>query len=107
MTLLYSHHRIGSLPSYNHLALATGDNVKGVWVYGAPHLVAGDVKQWAEDAHVDCDVRLPGYWLERKGEGKSAEAKAEPGETVLYALHGGGYRTQSAHPSDGTSQNPT
>ncbi|KAK7692853.1 hypothetical protein QCA50_004488 [Cerrena zonata] len=98
--------KVGALPSYNHLAIATGDNVKGVWVHPTPHLILGDVKQWAENAQVVCDLRIPGYWLERKGESKPIDAKADPGETVLYALHGGGYRAQSAHPSDGTSQIP-
>ena len=108
LTITYS---VGTLPSYNHLVIDTSTNVKSVWIYPTPNLILDEVKRWAEDANVSLDLRVPGYWLERKrpekkGDATPFDAKAKPGEIVLYALHGGGYRTQSAHPSDATSQIP-
>ncbi|CAL1707782.1 unnamed protein product [Somion occarium] len=95
----------GRAPAPKHLAIAGGANVKGNWVYPAEHLIVGDVKQWAEDAGVGC-IRIPGYWFEKKGDNRKAGEPAKPGEKVVYALHGGGYGGQSAHPSDLASNVP-
>jgi acetyl esterase/lipase len=76
--------------------------VKGVWVRPAAHLIVGDVKRWAEDAHVECN-RIPAYWIEKKGVNRMPGAPPKVGEKVLYHLHGGAYIEHSAHPSDITA----
>lgn len=92
-------------PEPNYLALETGPNVKGVWVQPTPHLIVGEVKQWADQAKVDC-VRIPGYWLEKRGVDRLASSPPKKGEKVLYALHGGGFVSHSAHPDDDISNIP-
>ncbi|KAI0071718.1 alpha/beta-hydrolase [Panus rudis PR-1116 ss-1] len=87
---------------HNHLVLDDGASVKGAWIAPTPHLITGDVKKWAADAGVEC-MRIPGYWLEKEGTSRDVGAPPLPGEKVLYALHGGGYANNSAHPDDITS----
>ncbi|KAI0093133.1 Alpha/Beta hydrolase protein [Irpex rosettiformis] len=89
----------------NYLALELGANIKGVWVNPVPHLIVGEVKEWAVLTGVE-PVRVPGYWLEKPGATIPVDARAQAGEKVLYALHGGGYAACSAHPDDGTSNVP-
>lgn len=89
----------------NHLAIAEGPGIKGVWVRPVPQLIVGEVKKWAEQAHVEC-VKIPGYWMEKRGIDRLAGSPPKPGEKVLYHLHGGGYFRLSAHPNDQTSRIP-
>lgn len=89
-------------PEPNYLALETGPNVKGVWVKPAPHLIVGEVKQWAGQAKVDY-IRIPGYWLEKRGINRLVGSPPKRDEKVLYALHGGGFVSHSAHPGDAVS----
>lgn len=70
-----------------------------------PHLIVGDVKQWAEGAKVEC-ARIPGYWIEKRGVDRLSRAPAKRNEKVLYHLHGGGYVSHSAHPDDIISNIP-
>lgn len=79
--------------------------MNGVWVAPTPHLVAGELKQWADNAGVEC-VRVPGYWLEKEGRNREAGEAPLPGEKVVYHLHGGGYADFSAHPTDITASIP-
>ncbi len=76
-----------------------------MWVNPVPHLIVGEVKEWATLTGVE-PVRIPGYWLEKPGADVPVTARAQTGEKVLYALHGGGYAACSAHPNDGTSNIP-
>ncbi|KAI0699540.1 Alpha/Beta hydrolase protein [Cytidiella melzeri] len=76
--------------------------VKAVWIPAVPHLIVGEVKQWAASNNVDA-VDIPGYWIEKKGVDLPINARPQAGEKVLYALHGGGYAAMSAHPDDLTS----
>lgn len=92
-------------PEPNYLALETGRNVKGVWVKPTPHLIVGEVKQWADQAKVDC-VPIPGYWLEKRGVDRLVGSPPKKGEKVLYILHGGGFVSHSAHPDDVVSNIP-
>ncbi|KAF4620285.1 hypothetical protein D9613_000752 [Agrocybe pediades] len=87
----------------NHLALATGVNVNGVWIPAANDLVTGKLKTWAQIADVS-SIRLPGYWIHRKGVSIKVGAPPQPGEKVVYQLHGGAYVRLSAHPNDPTAQ---
>lgn len=91
--------------SPDHTAITKGPGVKGIWIAPAPHLIVGDVKNWATQANVE-SAHIPAYWHDDEGTDIPAGTNARPGEKVLYALHGGGYVSCSAHPSDGTSHIP-
>lgn len=86
----------------NHLAITPGKNVQGVWVGTANHLVTGDLTIWANIADVS-SVRVPGYWTHKKGTSIKVASSPQPSEKIIYALHGGGYVHQSAHPTDLTA----
>ncbi|KAL5506932.1 hypothetical protein ACEPAH_6388 [Sanghuangporus vaninii] len=77
----------------------TGKAVNAVYIEGAPELITGKVKEWAEKAGVSAE-RVPGYWMHKEGIDIAVEAKADESEKVLYFLHGGGYTMLAAHPSD-------
>jgi acetyl esterase/lipase len=87
------------LPTYDHLTLATGADIKGVWIEPVPELVTGNLQSWAGIASVK-PVRIPGYWSHKKGSTIPVGAPPMPGEKVVLILHGGGYIRLSAHPSD-------
>ncbi|KAF8806420.1 alpha/beta-hydrolase [Phlegmacium glaucopus] len=86
----------------NHLAILPGKDVQGVWVEAANHLITGDLKIWAQTADVS-SVRIPGYWTHKKGTSIKVASPPQPGEKIIYALHGGAYVHQSAHPTDPTA----
>lgn len=101
-----SNHSTGTLPMEAvHLALAPGEGTNGVWVNPAPHLATGELKDWAKAASVS-SVRVPGYWVHKKGSSVDVAAPAMPGERVLYNLHGGAFIMLSARPSDITTNIP-
>ena len=66
-----------------------------------PELIMGDIKSFAERASVQ-PVRIPGYWMDRKGLDIPIGESPIPGEKVLYGLHGGGYIWGSASSTDST-----
>ncbi|KAF8161172.1 Alpha/Beta hydrolase protein [Crassisporium funariophilum] len=86
----------------DHLAITPGVDVNGVWIGAANHLVTGDLKVWAKIANVQ-SVRLPGYWIHKKGSTIKVASPPRPGEKIVYALHGGAYIRLSAHPTDPTA----
>lgn len=90
-------------PNYTELRLGRG--VLGLYVDGAPELLTGVVKEWAEKAKVET-VRIPGYWIHKKGENIIMGQKPDEKEKVIYFLHGGAYVHLSAHPSSPTSNIP-
>lgn len=99
-------HRAGiKRPEPNYLQLERAPGVKGDWVKPTPHLIVGDVKRWAEQAKVAC-ARVPGYWIEKEGVDRLPRAPAKRNEKVLYHLHGGGFISHSAHPTDSTANIP-
>ena len=75
--------------------------MKGVWVEAAPHLITGVLLTMAKAANVTC-AHIPGYWLDRD-ETLAPGAPPQPGDRIIYRLHGGGYYQLSAHPSDPTA----
>lgn len=90
--------------SPDHRAITSGPGVNGIWIPPAPNnLIVGKLDQWAEYAGVS-PVRIPGYWMNKKGMDLAAGATPQPGEKVVLALHGGGYIRLSAHPSDPTAE---
>lgn len=102
----YSHFtrrdRTGPLVRFpNHQAITSGPGVKGVWVEPVPHLITDTILILAHAANVTC-ARVPGYWIDRDTN-LPAGAPPQPGDTVLYRLHGGSYIQLSAHPADPTA----
>jgi acetyl esterase/lipase len=89
--------------SPDHRAITPGRGVNGVWIPPAPKTtIVGKLDQWANYANVS-SVRLPGYWMHKKGVSIEAGSTPELGEKVILALHGGGYTSLSAHPSNITA----
>ncbi|KAG6369578.1 Alpha/Beta hydrolase protein [Boletus reticuloceps] len=84
-----------------HHAIAASPGVKGVWVNPVPHLITGAILVLAHTANITC-ARIPGYWIDRDTT-LSAGAPPQPGDKVLYRLHGGSYIQLSAHPVDPTA----
>lgn len=76
--------------------------MQGVWIGAANHLITGDLKIWAKTADVS-SVRVPGYWTHKKGTSIKVASPSQLGEKIVYALHGGAYVHQSAHPTDPTA----
>lgn len=70
-----------------------------VWVDPAPELVVGEIKEMAEANGVEAK-RIAGFWYGPRGSDGAAGQKAEPGEMVIYHMHGGGYVMGTGHPSD-------
>jgi acetyl esterase/lipase len=68
--------------------------------------IPDEIKSFAKQAGV-APIRLPGYWYHQKGKPLLGEAKAAPGEEVIFYVHGGGFIHQSAHPEDLISNSPT
>ena len=86
----------------NHTAITGGPTVKGVWIPPAPHLIRGDVEQWAKQAGVSTSERIVGYWIEKPGSNIPVDAPPGADEKVILSFHGGIYVFGSAHPSDMT-----
>ncbi|KAH7920508.1 alpha/beta-hydrolase [Leucogyrophana mollusca] len=94
--------KTGALTTFpTHHAITDGPGIKGVWVDGVPQLITGELTTWASVADVR-PARIPGYWIDRD-ENLSAGAPPQPGDKVLYRLHGGAYIQLSAHPRDPTA----
>lgn len=70
-----------------------------------PELITGKVKDWAEKAGV-ASIRIPGYWIHKKGTNIAVGQRPEKDEKVVYFLHGGAYMLFSAHPKMGISDIP-
>ncbi|KAF9484993.1 alpha/beta-hydrolase [Pholiota conissans] len=90
------------LSTVDHRAIASGAGANGVWVGAASHLITGKLQTWADIAKVT-SVRLPGYWVHKKGTSIKVGSKPQPGERVIYQLHGGAYIRLSANPKDITA----
>jgi acetyl esterase/lipase len=95
----------GALPLPTHRGLKTGLGVRGVYVDPAPELIHGELQQWADIARVE-PVRLPGYWMHKRGTSLFTGQKPSPGDKVVYHLHGGAFIGFSAHPWSPTSDMP-
>ena len=62
-----------------------------VWVDPDPKLIVGDIDVYAKKQGVE-PVRVAGYWYgQRDAEGKVG-ALAQPGERIIYELHGKQYQ---------------
>ncbi|KAH9949060.1 Alpha/Beta hydrolase protein [Amylocystis lapponica] len=104
--VLMLRNRVGQFRSWpTYLAMPDDPTAKGVWLDAHPDLVIGDVKSWAAAADV-VSVRIPGYWLDKTTYDTPISEKPVPGEKVVYYLHGGGYMSESAHPSSFMSMMP-
>lgn len=88
-----------------HPPLQTKNGVLGVYIDAVPELIHGELKQWADVAKVE-PIRLPGYWIHKKGTSLVMGEKPSKDEKVVLFLHGGSYTSSSAHPSAPTSNVP-
>ncbi|EIW74958.1 alpha beta-hydrolase [Coniophora puteana RWD-64-598 SS2] len=79
-----------------------GPGIKSLWVEPVPDHVHGQLKTWASvtSAH---PARIPGYWLDKPGVDVPIGQPIQPGEKVLYRIHGGAYISMSATPLDPVS----
>ncbi|KIK67329.1 hypothetical protein GYMLUDRAFT_37424 [Collybiopsis luxurians FD-317 M1] len=93
---------LGFRSTPNHLAITPGVDVNGLWIPPTPEVIKDELEIWANVAKVTC-VRIPGYWIHKQDSTIPVDASPMPGERVVYHLHGGGYVTLSAHPSDPTA----
>ncbi|KAH6913973.1 endoplasmic reticulum protein [Coprinopsis sp. MPI-PUGE-AT-0042] len=91
----------------NHTAITPGEDVNGVWISGADHLITPEIQALLDKAGVK-PARIPGYWFVRRRDKTTLEpgANARDGEKVIMNLHGGAYIRLSAHPSSPTSNIP-
>ncbi|KAM6497910.1 Alpha/Beta hydrolase fold [Amanita muscaria] len=87
----------------NYLAIEPDVGEYGVWVEPVPELVNAEFEVFARAVSVE-PIRVPGYWMHKRGSDIKAASPPVPGEKVLYRLHGGGYTRCSAHPSDPTAK---
>jgi len=78
--------------------LLEGPDVKSLWVEPAHHLVRGQLKTWTSFTGVK-PARIPGYWLDKPGLDIPVGQPIQPGEKILYRIHGGGYIASSARPN--------
>ncbi|KAJ3991926.1 Alpha/Beta hydrolase protein [Lentinula boryana] len=95
---------LGKIP--NHLAITQGTDVIGIWIPPIPELIKDELEIWANISHVT-SIQIPGYWQYKKKKStldvNAAAFPSIPGEKIVYSLHGSGYVTFSAHPSDPTA----
>jgi acetyl esterase/lipase len=97
--ILYVIPRSGPLaPVPDFKSIKEGEGIQTSWVPPVPELIFGDVKAAAERNGVE-SVRIPGYWCDKPGHDLSSKLGPLPGERVAYCIHGGGFITMSAHPS--------
>ncbi|KAI0057984.1 alpha/beta-hydrolase [Artomyces pyxidatus] len=93
-------HRTGQLTkSADHLTIAQGLDIKHVWVAPTPNLINAELKGRAEEVDVQ-PISVPGYWMDKKDRDTDIGAPSQPGEKVVYSLHGGGYIYFSASPKE-------
>ncbi|THH11468.1 hypothetical protein EW146_g8029 [Bondarzewia mesenterica] len=83
----------------DHLTVTEGIDVKHVWVDPVPHLLTKQMAAWASTARVE-PISIPGYWMDKTDTDTYIGAAPQPGEKVVYVLHGGGYIRLSASPKD-------
>lgn len=92
-------------PVPDHRAITPAKNGEGVWIDGVPHLITAELKVWTTLSNVE-PIRIPGYWLGKKGVSHIPDSPVRPGEKVFIFFHGGGYTVECAHPDGGTANIP-
>jgi acetyl esterase/lipase len=91
----------GLLKTPTHLAIIPGVDVDAEWIEPDPTLILGQLATFASAANVE-PCRIPGYWMRQT----ATERAVQPGEKVLFSLHGGAYVAGSASPGDITAETP-
>ncbi|KAK0454896.1 Alpha/Beta hydrolase protein [Armillaria borealis] len=86
----------------NHLAITPGVGIEGVWIPPADKFMTKSLKSMAEVSKV-LPMRIPGYWVHRKGSKIEFGSSPAAGEKVVLSFHGGAYIRYSAHPDDVTA----
>ncbi|PCH43925.1 alpha/beta-hydrolase [Wolfiporia cocos MD-104 SS10] len=89
----------------DHRAILEGPGVKGVWLSPNSSCILGAIKEWAAAASVQ-STRIPGYWIDKPGSNTQVGDEPSPDEKVILYLHGGGFISESAHPSSILSTTP-
>jgi acetyl esterase/lipase len=74
----------------------------GIWIEPVPHLVVGQIKEWASSAGISA-IRIPGYWHNKAGSNIAPNTSASPDEKIILKFHGGAYVAGSAIPDDPTA----
>lgn len=82
----------------NHRSVPKFPNTKHIWLDPKPNVIQGDLQNCATISGVE-PIRIPGYWIDRKGNDTPLNQPPQPNEKVLYYLHGGGYVTHTANPA--------
>ncbi|EGO20645.1 hypothetical protein SERLADRAFT_477052 [Serpula lacrymans var. lacrymans S7.9] len=92
--------RVGYLLSFpTHEAIKEGPGVKALWINPTPDLMDKQLQRWATMSGVH-PIRIPGYWMDKEGLDIPIGAPLQPGEKILYRLHGGAFTICSSHPHD-------
>ncbi|KAK0485884.1 Alpha/Beta hydrolase protein [Armillaria novae-zelandiae] len=86
----------------DHLAITPGVGIEGVWIPPADKFITKSLKSMAEVSKV-LPMRIPGYWVHRKGYKIEFGSPPAAGEKVVLSFHGGAYIRYSAHPDDATA----
>ncbi|KAK0195498.1 Alpha/Beta hydrolase protein [Armillaria mellea] len=86
----------------NHLAITPGVGIEGVWIPPADNFITKSLKSMAEVSKVS-PMRIPGYWVHRKGSKIEFGSPPAADEKVVLSFHGGAYIRYSAHPDDATA----
>ncbi|KAH9893199.1 alpha/beta-hydrolase [Cubamyces lactineus] len=77
-------------------------HAKSAWIEPIPEeLFCGELKRYAEITGVE-PVRIPGYWLLKKGYEWTSH-RAMPGEKTVLHFHGGAFTIGTARPTDVTA----
>ncbi|KAI0664480.1 alpha/beta-hydrolase [Cubamyces menziesii] len=80
-------------------------NAKSAWIEPIPEeLFCGELRRYAEITGV-APVRIPGYWMLKKGYEWTSH-KAMPGEKTVLHFHGGAFTIGTARPTDVTANFP-
>lgn len=82
----------------DHTGLVLGPGIRGVMIEPNPDLIVGKLATLANAADVE-PITIPGYWTHKEGFDVETGATPQPGEKVLYHLHGGAYQYLTAHPN--------
>lgn len=86
----------------NHLDITPGVGIEGIWIPPADKFMTENLKSMAEVSKV-LPMRIPGYWVHRKGSKIDFGSPPVAGEKVVLSFHGGAYIRYSAHPDDATA----
>lgn len=80
-----------------HRAIPDKPGATGVWIDPVLATLTPQLLSWARAGSVQ-PVRIPAYWQADTGPGEATPAASS--ERVILYFHGGGYMSESAHPTE-------